>query len=308
MVRPAPAIDAIPATTPFVGPEQLMRERGLRELVRLGANESPFGPSPKALAAMGGELQRLGWYGDPESLDLRDALARKHALRSRANRRRVGHRRRHGPGGARVRPARRSRRHDARHLSDVELPRDRVWREALDRRLRTRRHARSRCPARRCATRASVAALPRKSRQPEWTLHRTRRRRRILSRASARHAASARRSLRRFRRSRRTAAAAFRRAPDSHAHVFEGVRHGRSAHRLRADGGIERATFSKRSGCTTASIATLRSERSRRSPTTSFATASWPKPLARAPTTTRSRPNSAATPSNRLRTSSASTC
>ena len=79
MVRPAPAIDAIPATTPFVGPEQLMRERGLHELVRLGANESPFGPSPKALAAMRAELERLGWYGDPESLDLRDALARKHA-------------------------------------------------------------------------------------------------------------------------------------------------------------------------------------------------------------------------------------
>jgi len=79
MVRPAPAIDAIPATTPFVGPEQLMRECGLRELVRLGANESPFGPSPKALTAMRDELPRLGWYGDPESLDLRDALARKHA-------------------------------------------------------------------------------------------------------------------------------------------------------------------------------------------------------------------------------------
>src|SRR5579863_5340621 len=79
MVRPTPAIDAIPATTPFIGPEQLMRERGLRDLVRLGANESPFGPSPTALAAMREQLDRLGWYGDPESLDLRDALARKHA-------------------------------------------------------------------------------------------------------------------------------------------------------------------------------------------------------------------------------------
>ena len=78
MVRPAPAIEAIPATTPFVGPEQLMRERGVSELVRLGANESPFGPSPKALTAMHAQLDRLGWYGDPESLDLRDALAQKH--------------------------------------------------------------------------------------------------------------------------------------------------------------------------------------------------------------------------------------
>lgn len=60
-----------------------MRERGMRELVRLGANESPFGPSPKALAAMRSELDRLGRYGDPESLDLRDALARKHDCESR---------------------------------------------------------------------------------------------------------------------------------------------------------------------------------------------------------------------------------
>jgi histidinol-phosphate aminotransferase len=78
VIRPTPAVEAIPATTPFIGPEQLMRETGQRELVRLGANESAFGPSPKAVAAMSGELARLSWYGDPESLDLRDALAEKH--------------------------------------------------------------------------------------------------------------------------------------------------------------------------------------------------------------------------------------
>jgi histidinol-phosphate aminotransferase len=78
MIRPTPAIAAIPETTPFVGPEQLMRETGLHELVRLGANESAFGPSPKAIDAMSRELPRLSWYGDPESLDLRDALAAKH--------------------------------------------------------------------------------------------------------------------------------------------------------------------------------------------------------------------------------------
>jgi histidinol-phosphate aminotransferase len=78
MIRPTPAIEAIPSTTPFVGPEQLMRETGNRELLRLGANESAFGPSPAACAAMAAELERLSWYGDPESLDLRDALALKH--------------------------------------------------------------------------------------------------------------------------------------------------------------------------------------------------------------------------------------
>ena len=79
MIRPTPAIEAIPSTTPFVGPEQLMRATGVRELLRLGANESPFGPSPRAIAAMSSQLERLAWYGDPESLDLRDALAQKHA-------------------------------------------------------------------------------------------------------------------------------------------------------------------------------------------------------------------------------------
>jgi histidinol-phosphate aminotransferase len=79
MIRPTRAIEAIPEMTPFVGPEQLMRVQGLRELVRLGANESAFGPSPQAVRAMNAELERLAWYGDPESLDLRDALAVKHA-------------------------------------------------------------------------------------------------------------------------------------------------------------------------------------------------------------------------------------
>jgi histidinol-phosphate aminotransferase len=81
VIRPTRAVEAIPATTPFIGPEQLMREAGRRELVRLGANESAFGPSPKAVAAMTRELPRLSWYGDPESLDLRDALAEKHDCR-----------------------------------------------------------------------------------------------------------------------------------------------------------------------------------------------------------------------------------
>ncbi|MDP9024269.1 MAG: aminotransferase class I/II-fold pyridoxal phosphate-dependent enzyme [Candidatus Eremiobacteraeota bacterium] len=81
MIRPTPAIEAIPPMTPFVGPEQLMRETGRSSLVRLGANESSFGPSPRAVAAMASELPRLSWYGDPESYALREALSVKHACR-----------------------------------------------------------------------------------------------------------------------------------------------------------------------------------------------------------------------------------
>lgn len=74
----APHIEAIPLVTPFIGPEQLMREGGHPALLRLGANESAFGPSPKAIEAMTAELPHLSWYGDPESYDLRSALALRH--------------------------------------------------------------------------------------------------------------------------------------------------------------------------------------------------------------------------------------
>ena len=128
VIRPTRAIEAIPATTPFIGPEQLMRETGQRELVRLGANESAFGPSPKAVAAMSRELTRLSWYGDPESLDLRDALAEKHACRPRTDRRRLGHRRSDGLGRARVRGTRRCGARYARNVSDLQLSRGRIRR------------------------------------------------------------------------------------------------------------------------------------------------------------------------------------
>ena len=32
--------------------EQLRRERGLERIVKLGSNENPLGPSPKAIAAV----------------------------------------------------------------------------------------------------------------------------------------------------------------------------------------------------------------------------------------------------------------
>ncbi len=71
----APHIEAIPLVTPFIGPEQLMREGGHTALLRLGANESNFGPSPKAVHAMAVQLPHISWYGDPESYDLRAAIA-----------------------------------------------------------------------------------------------------------------------------------------------------------------------------------------------------------------------------------------
>ncbi|MEM9575873.1 MAG: pyridoxal phosphate-dependent aminotransferase [Pseudomonadota bacterium] len=66
--------NALPATVPFVGPETQERARGQRFDARLGANENVFGPSPSAMRAMA--ETPLWMYGDPESHDLRRALAR----------------------------------------------------------------------------------------------------------------------------------------------------------------------------------------------------------------------------------------
>jgi histidinol-phosphate aminotransferase len=47
---------------------------------RLGANESAFGPSPKAISAMQMASAESWMYADPESYDLREALAMHHGI------------------------------------------------------------------------------------------------------------------------------------------------------------------------------------------------------------------------------------
>jgi histidinol-phosphate aminotransferase len=66
---------SLPANVPFVGPEEQERARGAPFRARLGANESLFGPSPEAVAAMQAEAGAAWKYGDPSSHELRHALA-----------------------------------------------------------------------------------------------------------------------------------------------------------------------------------------------------------------------------------------
>lgn len=73
-------IDSLPALVPFVGPEAQERGRGQPFRARLGANESLFGPSPKALAAMRAAADGNWMYADPESHELRAALADFHGV------------------------------------------------------------------------------------------------------------------------------------------------------------------------------------------------------------------------------------
>lgn len=71
---------SLPATVPFVGPETQERATGRLFIARIGANESVFGPSPKAIAAMQAAAAECWMYGDPENHDLRAALAVHHGL------------------------------------------------------------------------------------------------------------------------------------------------------------------------------------------------------------------------------------
>src|SRR6056297_3905709 len=68
-------VESLPANVPFVGPEEQERARGAPFAARLGANESLFGPSPRALAAIRVEAEQVWKYGDPTSHDLCAALA-----------------------------------------------------------------------------------------------------------------------------------------------------------------------------------------------------------------------------------------
>lgn len=82
MARPpfTPTIASLPKLVPFVGPEALERARRRPFVARLGANESIFGPSPKAVAAMR-EASGENWkYSDPENFELRAAIAVHHGI------------------------------------------------------------------------------------------------------------------------------------------------------------------------------------------------------------------------------------
>ncbi len=68
----------LPASTPFVGPETLQRQQGKEFRARIGANESAFGLSPLAAAAMREAVAESHWYADPENYELRQALAQIH--------------------------------------------------------------------------------------------------------------------------------------------------------------------------------------------------------------------------------------
>jgi histidinol-phosphate aminotransferase len=73
-------VQGLPSTVPFVGPEAQERASGRKFRARIGANESVFGPSPKAVAAMFDAAAEAWKYCDPENHDLKGALAGLHGV------------------------------------------------------------------------------------------------------------------------------------------------------------------------------------------------------------------------------------
>ncbi|PIB23507.1 histidinol-phosphate aminotransferase [Amylibacter kogurei] len=73
-------VNSLPASVPFVGPETQERAQGRMFSARLGANENVFGSSPKVIKVIADAAMDTWKYSDPESVELRQALAEHHQI------------------------------------------------------------------------------------------------------------------------------------------------------------------------------------------------------------------------------------
>jgi len=74
-VRQQRGLNAIKAYVPGKPIDEVQREYGLKDVIKLASNENPLGASPKALAAMKKSLSRINSYPDGQSHNLLEALA-----------------------------------------------------------------------------------------------------------------------------------------------------------------------------------------------------------------------------------------
>ena len=70
-----PSVAAINPYEPGKPIEEVQRELGIGEPVKLASNENPLGPSPRALAAIRAALAELNRYPDGASFELRRKIA-----------------------------------------------------------------------------------------------------------------------------------------------------------------------------------------------------------------------------------------
>ena len=60
--------------------DELKREYGVSDVIKLASNENPLGPSPKVISAIENELSELSRYPDGNGFDLKSVLAIKYSV------------------------------------------------------------------------------------------------------------------------------------------------------------------------------------------------------------------------------------
>jgi len=73
--KPRPAIARLVPYSPGKPIEDVKREYGLTDVIKLASNENPLGPSPKAVAAMKDALDGVNLYPDGAAVSLKQALS-----------------------------------------------------------------------------------------------------------------------------------------------------------------------------------------------------------------------------------------
>lgn len=79
-VPPQPGVTQLKPYVPGKPVEEVQREYGLSDVIKLASNENPLGPSPRAIAAMQAALSGVNFYPDGASYTLTHALARYHEV------------------------------------------------------------------------------------------------------------------------------------------------------------------------------------------------------------------------------------
>jgi histidinol-phosphate aminotransferase len=82
MIEMRKHLEGIEPYKPGKALEELERELGIKDAIKLASNENPLGPSKKALAVLKKSLAGLHRYPEGSGRKLREAIAQKHKLKS----------------------------------------------------------------------------------------------------------------------------------------------------------------------------------------------------------------------------------
>lgn len=74
----AAAVQTLAPYVPGKPIEELEREYGISDIIKLASNENPLGPGPRALEAIAAAAREIGLYPDGSGFTLKQALAKRH--------------------------------------------------------------------------------------------------------------------------------------------------------------------------------------------------------------------------------------